>query len=88
MGSSRESNPSKGESKGHIRSVAGTAESTRPGHDGRESLNHSDDSRSTDPKPALNPRPNPPESIGLVRWLDALNAFLDRALKADIDTGC
>jgi len=35
-----------------------------------------------------NVRPEPGENPGLPCWLDALNAFLDRALKADIDTGC
>jgi len=32
--------------------------------------------------------PEPGEIPGPLGWLDALNAFLDRALKADIDTGC
>ena len=47
-----------------------------------------DDRSSTDPKPTTNPRPDPPESTGIAGWLDGLNSFLDRALKADIDTGC
>ena len=48
----------------------------------------SDDSKGTDPKQTSNPRPDPAESTGSTDWLDALNSFLDRALKADIDTGC
>lgn len=51
-------------------------------------MSYSDDSESTDPKQTSNPRPVPAESTDSTSWLDALNSFLDRALKADIDTGC
>ena len=51
-------------------------------------MSYSEDSNSTDQKQTPNPRPDPAESAGLTGWLDALNSFLDRALKADIDTGC
>jgi len=48
----------------------------------------SDDSDSTDPEQTANPRPGPAESVGPAGWLDALNSFLERANKADLDTGC
>jgi hypothetical protein len=51
-------------------------------------MDYGDDSKSTEPKQISNPRPDPAESTGPTGWLDALNSFLDRALKADIDTGC
>lgn len=52
-------------------------------------MNYSDDNNSTDPKQTPNARPDPAESDGAAGWLDALNAFLERAfLKADVDTGC
>jgi len=51
-------------------------------------MSYNDDSNSTDRKLTPNPLPDPAESAGPTGWLDALNSFLDRALKADIDTGC
>lgn len=51
-------------------------------------MNYRDDSNGYEAKPTPNPRPDPAESAGPTGWLDALNSFLDRALKADIDTGC
>jgi hypothetical protein len=51
-------------------------------------MNYSDDSESTDPKQTPNPRPAPTESAGPTGWLDALNSFLERVNKADLDTGC
>lgn len=51
-------------------------------------MSYSDDSNGTDPKPTPNPRPDPAESAGPTGWLDALNSFLERAMKADLDTGC
>lgn len=51
-------------------------------------MSYSDDSNSTDPNQTPNPRPDPAESTESTGWLDALNSFLEHALKADIDTGC
>jgi len=51
-------------------------------------MNDSDDGNRTDPKQTPNPRPDPAESARLTGWLDALNSFLERANKADLDTGC
>jgi hypothetical protein len=51
-------------------------------------MSYSDDSNSPDPKQTANPPPDPPENASSTSWLDGLNSFLDRALKADIDTGC
>jgi len=51
-------------------------------------MSYNDDSSITDPEQTPNPRPDPAESSGPTGWLDGLNSFLDRALKADIDTGC
>jgi hypothetical protein len=52
-------------------------------------MSYSDDSDSTGPKQATNPRPEPSESADTNGWLDALNSFLEHAfLKADVDTGC
>jgi len=51
-------------------------------------MSSSDDSDSTDPKQTPIPRPGPAESAGSTGWLDALNSFLERAIKADLDTGC
>ncbi len=51
-------------------------------------MSYSDDSNSTDPKQTPNPRSDSPENATPTGWLDGLNSFLDRALKADIDTGC
>jgi hypothetical protein len=51
-------------------------------------MSSSDDIDITDPKQTPNPRPDPTESAGPTGWLDALNSFLERAIKADLDTGC
>lgn len=51
-------------------------------------MNYGDDMNSTDPKQTPNPRPDPAESTPPAGWLDALNTFLERAMKADLDTGC
>lgn len=51
-------------------------------------MNSSDESDSTGPIPTPNPRPGPAESADPAGWLDALNTFLERAIKADLDTGC
>ena len=51
-------------------------------------MSYTDNSNTTDPKQTPNLRPDPPENAGPTGWLDRLNTFLDRALKADIDTGC
>ena len=52
-------------------------------------MSYSDDRISTDPKQTPNPRLEPTANTGPTGWLDALNAFLERAfLKADVDTGC
>ena len=52
-------------------------------------MHYRDDSSNNDPEQTPNPRPDHPvESDRPAGWLDALNLFLDRALKADIDTGC
>jgi hypothetical protein len=51
-------------------------------------MSSSDDSDSNDPKQTPNPRQDPAESAGPIGWLDALNSFLERAIKADLDTGC
>jgi len=48
----------------------------------------SDDGNSTTPEQTPNPRPDSGESVGPIGWLDALNSFLERAIKADLDTGC
>lgn len=34
------------------------------------------------------PNPGPSVSSRLAHWLDALNAYLERVNKADLDTGC
>ena len=47
-----------------------------------------DDGNGTDPKQFPDPRPETAEGAGPAGWLDALNAFLERANKADLDTGC
>lgn len=47
-----------------------------------------DDSGSTGPKQSPDSSPDQAEGVSPTGWLDALNSFLDRALKADIDTGC
>jgi hypothetical protein len=47
-----------------------------------------DNSNSTGPEQTPNPNPEPAEGAGPIGWLDALNAFLERANKADLDTGC
>ena len=51
-------------------------------------MNHSNDGKDIDRKQTPSPRPDPQEGGGAKSWLDGLNSFLDRALKADIDTGC
>ncbi len=51
-------------------------------------MNRSDDINGADPKTIPSPRPDTADGNDRTGWLDALNAFLDRALKADIDTGC
>jgi hypothetical protein len=51
-------------------------------------MNCSDDGKITDPKQTPMPRPDPTESAGTAGWLDALNSFLERVNKADLDTGC
>ena len=51
-------------------------------------MGYTDDRNSTDPEQTPDPRPDPAESAGPAGWLDSLNSFLERALKADIDTGC
>lgn len=51
-------------------------------------MTYSDDGNSKEAERAPNACPEPAESPGPLGWLDALNSFLDRALKADIDTGC
>lgn len=51
-------------------------------------MTYSEDSSGNDRLQPPNPRPAPAEKAGTAGWLEALNAFLDRALKADIDTGC
>lgn len=51
-------------------------------------MNYDENGSCTDPKQTTTPRPAPGESDDSTGWLDALNSFLDRALKADIDTGC
>jgi len=52
-------------------------------------MSYSDDRINTDPKQTPNPRLEPTANTGTTGWLDALNAFLERAfLKADVDTGC
>jgi hypothetical protein len=47
-----------------------------------------DDHYCTDPEQTPNPHPEPIEDAGPTGWLDALNSFLERANKADLDTGC
>lgn len=49
-------------------------------------MNCGDETKITDPKQS--PRPDPMESDGPTGWLDALNSFLERVNKADLDTGC
>lgn len=51
-------------------------------------MSYGDDGKSTHPKQPRIPYPEKEESAEPAGWLDALNLFLDRALKADIDTGC
>ena len=52
-------------------------------------MSYRDDINSADPEQTPNPRPDPTESAGPTRWMDALNSFLERSfLKADRDTGC
>ena len=51
-------------------------------------MSSSDDIDITDPKQTPNLRPDPTESAGPTGWLDALNSCLERANKADLDTGC
>ena len=51
-------------------------------------MSYSDDSNSTAPEKTPNPRPDPAENAGPTGLLDALNSFLERAMKADLDTGC
>lgn len=51
-------------------------------------MSHSDDNNGIDPERTPNPHPDPAENAGPTGWLDALNAFLERANKADLDTGC
>ncbi len=52
-------------------------------------MSDGDEFRGADPIRSRNPQqPDPGEDAGPAGWLDALNSFLDRALKADIDTGC
>jgi len=68
---------------------AESGDSRKHGPDGGESMSYSDDRISTDPKQTPNPRLEPTANTGPTGWLDALNAFLERAfLKADVDTGC
>lgn len=69
-------------------SFAELGKSSRHIPDGGESMRSNDDNNSTDPKQTPNLHPDPVESDSPAGWLDALNLFLDRALKADIDTGC
>jgi len=70
-------------------SFAESGDSRKHGPDGGESMSYSDDRISTDPKQTPNPRLEPTANTGPTGWLDALNAFLERAfLKADVDTGC
>lgn len=51
-------------------------------------MSHDEDIERTDPKrvPAL--AAEPAEDDRMAEWLDALNSFLERANKADLDTGC
>lgn len=51
-------------------------------------MSYGDDGNLKEPERIPNVRPEPGENPGPLGWLDALNAFLDRALRADIDTGC
>ena len=51
-------------------------------------MSHINDSKDSDLKQTPSPAPDPQESAITNGWLDELNLFLDRALKADIDTGC
>jgi len=68
---------------------AESGDSRKHGPDGGESMSYSDDRINTDPKQTPNPRLEPTANTGTTGWLDALNAFLERAfLKADVDTGC
>ena len=43
---------------------------------------------STDPEQTPYPPPEPIENPRPTGWLDALNSCLERANKADLDTGC
>lgn len=51
-------------------------------------MGNREDSSGTDLDRTGIPRPDTSESAGPVGWLDALNTFLERAMKADLDTGC
>jgi len=51
-------------------------------------MSYINDSKDSDLKQTPSPDPDPQESASTNGWLDELNSFLDRALKADIDTGC
>ena len=42
----------------------------------------------TERKETGNLPPDPVERVAPTGWLDALNTFLERAMKADLDTGC
>ena len=51
-------------------------------------MSHDDQSGVTDPRQPPDSRPDPTEGPGTAGWLDELNSFLERAIKADLDTGC
>ena len=51
-------------------------------------MSHGDDGNGTDGKRPPKRRPDDEECAVPAGWLDALNSFMERALKADIDTGC
>jgi len=65
---------------------AESPESIRIVPEGGNSMNYGDDGDTSDRKPT--PGPDPDGIAAPTGWLDALNAYLERAMKADLDTGC